>query len=106
MTEGEHPLELATGHSGGAFGVLALTTQRLFWAPCSDGQAPIRRIPLTELAGVKALRPDRHGARFETRNHALTLEVEEVIPPDILPAISRHLTGQPADTLEHDLQLA
>jgi hypothetical protein len=105
ITEGEHPLQLATCQSGGALGVLALTTQHLLWAPCNEGQISIRRIPLTELAGV-TIRPDRNGARFETRNRAPTLEVGQVIPPDILPAVRRHLTDEPADTVEHDLQLA
>jgi hypothetical protein len=105
MTEGEHPLELATCQSGGALGVLALTTQHLLWAPCSEGQVAIRRIPLTELAGV-TVRPDRYGARFETRNRALTFEVEQLIPQEIVHAVRRHLTDQPADTVEHDLQFA
>jgi hypothetical protein len=105
MSEGEHPLELATCQSEGALGVLALSTQHLLWVPCSEGQISIRRIPLAELTGVTA-RPDRYGARFETRNRALCFEVEQVIPPDILSAVMRHLTNQSARTVEHDPQFA
>jgi hypothetical protein len=100
MSEGEHPLGLATCQAAGVFGVLALTTQHLLWVPCSEGQISIRRIPLAELTGV-TVRPDRYGARFETRNRALSFEVEQVIPPDILSAVMRHPTNQSAHTAQH-----
>jgi hypothetical protein len=105
MPEGEHLLQLATCQSEAALGVLALTTQHLLWVPCSEGQMSIRRIPLDELTGVTA-RPDRYGACFETRNRALRLDVEQVIPPDILSAVMRHLTSRSVRTVEHHPQFA
>jgi hypothetical protein len=105
LAEGEHPLRLATCQSDGTFGVLALTTEHLLWVPCSEGQISIRRIPLGELTAV-TVRPDRYGARFQTRNRALCLEVEQVIPPDILSAVMHQPTDQSAHPAEHHPQFA